>query len=126
MVIAGLAGCGSAPQFEGNEDSLRAAEACELPCVVSSAMETSVGLAGAVALAGVLPELPFACALGTRLSMAGDLVSASRSLVPVDGLLPVAPMPPAPDPVLVAQFRLADPERVRWWRDLLRAAADAA
>jgi hypothetical protein len=49
----------------GVHRSLRVAEAAGLPCVVSSALETSVGLATQLALAGALPELDFACGLGT-------------------------------------------------------------
>jgi O-succinylbenzoate synthase len=88
---------------------------------VSSTHETSIGLAAGLAVAGALPELPFACALGTRLLMSGDVVSAARSLVPVDGCLPVAPMPPAPDDELVARYALTDPDRLAWWRKRLRA-----
>jgi O-succinylbenzoate synthase len=106
----------------GVRRALRMAEASELPCVVCSEMETSVGLAGGLALAGALPELPYACGLGTRLLLDGDVVTESRSLVPVDGYLPVAPMPPAPDPNLLARHAVTDSERVAWWRDRLRVA----
>ncbi|KWX20924.1 O-succinylbenzoate synthase [Mycolicibacterium wolinskyi] len=109
----------------GARRSLRVAEATELPCVVSSALETSIGLAAGLALAGALPELPFACELGTRPLLGGDLVAASRSLVAVDGYLPVAPMPPAPKPDLLGRYALSDPQRAAWWRDRLRAAAAA-
>ena len=54
--------------------ALRVAEAAGLPCVVSSALETSVGLAAEVALAAALPELEFACGLGTLALLDGDLV----------------------------------------------------
>ncbi|MHC9296072.1 o-succinylbenzoate synthase [Mycobacterium sp. LTG2003] len=109
----------------GARRSLRVAEATELPCVVSSALETSIGLGAGLALAGALPELPFACELGTRPLLGGDLVAPSRSLLPVDGYLPVAPMPPAPQPDLLERYAVRDPRRVSWWRDRLRAAAAA-
>ena len=48
----------------GVRRSLQVAEAAGLPCVVSSALETSVGLAAQLALAGALPELDFACEAG--------------------------------------------------------------
>jgi o-succinylbenzoate synthase len=105
----------------GVRRALRVGERIGLPCVVSSTLETSIGLAAGLAVAGALPELPFACALGTRLLMSGDVVSAARSLVPVDGCLPVAPMPPAPDDELVARYALTDPDRLAWWRKRLRA-----
>jgi O-succinylbenzoate synthase len=63
------------------------AEQLGLPVVVSSALETSVGLAAGVALAAALPELPYACGLGSGLLLAQDVV-ADR-LVPVDGELDV-------------------------------------
>ncbi|MDS1269205.1 o-succinylbenzoate synthase [Lipingzhangella sp. LS1_29] len=49
----------------GVRAALRVAERCDLPVVVSSAVETSVGLAAGVALAAALPKLPYACGLGT-------------------------------------------------------------
>ncbi|HNM85470.1 MAG TPA: O-succinylbenzoate synthase, partial [Mycobacterium sp.] len=106
----------------GVRRALRIAEAIGLPCVVTSTGETSVGLAGGVALAGVLPELPFACGLGTRGLLTGDVVAQARWLVPVDGRLPVAPMPPGPDADLLRRFALADSDRVAWWRQRLRGA----
>ncbi len=106
----------------GVRRALRIAEACGLPCVVTSTGETSVGLAGGVALAGVLPELPFGCALGTRTLLAGDVVAEARWLIPADGHLPVAPMAPAPDAELIRRFALTDPDRVAWWRQRLRDA----
>jgi O-succinylbenzoate synthase len=106
----------------GVRRALRVAELSGLPCVVSSSLESSVGLAGGLALAGALPELPFACGLGTVALLTGDLVTSARSLRPVDGWLPVAPMPPAPDPDRMGPFIQTDPERVAWWRALLQRA----
>jgi o-succinylbenzoate synthase len=59
----------------GVRAALRVAEACGLPVVVSSAVETSVGLAAGVALAAALPELPYACGLGTLSLLEGDVVA---------------------------------------------------
>jgi len=64
---------------------LAVAEDAGLPVVVSSAMETSVGLAAGLALALALPELPFACGLGTGALLAEDVVS--DPLVPRGGIL---------------------------------------
>ncbi|CAN5857129.1 enolase C-terminal domain-like protein [soil metagenome] len=105
----------------GARRALRAAERSGLPCVVSSTLETSIGLAAGLALAGALPELPFACALGTRALLEGDLVAEPRSLLPVDGFLPVAPMPAAPDPDLLARFLVTDAAVVARWRERLRS-----
>ena len=49
---------------------------CGLPAVVSSALDTSVGMAAGVALAAALPELPFACGLGTVALLEGDVTRA--------------------------------------------------
>jgi O-succinylbenzoate synthase len=66
---------------------LEIAEKLGLPVVVSSAVETSVGLAAGLALAAALPELPYACGLGTTSLLESDVVASP--LVPVDGHLPV-------------------------------------
>jgi o-succinylbenzoate synthase len=71
----------------GVRAALRVAEACGLPTVVSSAVDTSVGLAAGVALAAALPELPYACGLATMSLLAGDVTAAP--LAETDGLLPV-------------------------------------
>ncbi|WP_242608898.1 o-succinylbenzoate synthase [Actinomadura formosensis] len=67
--------------------ALRVAEACGLPVVVSSAVETSVGLAAGVALAAALPELPYACGLATLSLLEGDV--AGDPLRPVAGEIEV-------------------------------------
>lgn len=101
----------------GVRRALQVAEAAGLPCVVSSALETSVGLSAQLALAGALPNLEFACGLGTVNLFQGDTVT--DSLRPIDGYLPVPRTPPTPDPELLHRFRHPDPERARWWRDRL-------
>ena len=65
---------------------LRIAEEIGLPVVVSSALETSVGIAAGLALAGALPSLPYACGLATVQLLTADVVA--EPLVPVDGMLP--------------------------------------
>ncbi|MGH2754037.1 MAG: o-succinylbenzoate synthase [Actinomycetota bacterium] len=83
---------------------MEVAEACGLPVVVSSAVETSVGIAAGVALAAALPELPYACGLGTISLLEGDVVR--ESLVPVDGNLPVAR--PEPDDASLGRWELSE------------------
>ena len=73
--------------------------AAGLPAVVSSALESSVGLAAGVALAAALPELPFACGLGTASLLAADVTD--RPLEPRDGHLDVRRV--VPDPALLDQ-----------------------
>jgi O-succinylbenzoate synthase len=106
----------------GVRRSLDVATAAGLPCVVSSALETSIGLAAQLALAGALPELDHACGLGTLSLLEGDLVAGPGSLRPVDGYLPVPSAPPRPDPGLLDTYALTDPERVTWWTDRLQRA----
>ncbi|HVK20306.1 MAG TPA: o-succinylbenzoate synthase [Actinokineospora sp.] len=96
----------------GVRRALAVAEACGLPVVVSSALETSVGLAAGVALAAALPELHHACGLAT-LSLLTDDVTTSP-LTPVDGWLSVPQAAPFPDAVPAA-----DPETERRWLDRL-------
>jgi o-succinylbenzoate synthase len=89
---------------------LRIAEDIGLPIVVSSALETSVGIAAGVALAAALPELPYACGLATVQLLTDDLVT--EPLLPVDGFLQVRT--PVVDDAALA--RLAAPaDRVAAW-----------
>jgi O-succinylbenzoate synthase len=113
----------------GVRRSLQVAEAAGLPCVVSSALETSVGLAAQLALAGALPELDFACGLGTLSLLKGDVVDGADSLRPVDGYLPVPGTPPTPDVALLDTFVVTDSAQEQWWRARLvrvRAELDRA
>lgn len=111
--------CGS---LGGARRALRIAESCGVPCTATSGVETSIGVAVGVALAGALPEFPFAGTLGSGSLLSADLVADSRRLVPVDGFLPVAPMSPAPLPELLERYTVTDPARIRWWRSRLESA----
>ncbi|MBC7631856.1 o-succinylbenzoate synthase [Aeromicrobium sp.] len=71
----------------GVQACLRIAEQIGLPVVVSSAVESSIGLAAGLALAAALPELPYACGLATTSLLDGDVVA--QPLVPFDGFLAV-------------------------------------
>ena len=65
-----------------------------LPVVVSSALETSIGIAAGVALAAALPELPYACGLNTVRLLTADLTDAP--LIATAGRVPVRSVIPAP------------------------------
>ena len=106
----------------GVRRALQVAEAAGLPCVVSSALETSVGLAAELALAGALPELDYACGLGTIDLLTGDVVEAPS--IPVDGSLPVPTHAPVPDDALLERFAAAD-DRARWWHERLERVGAA-
>lgn len=102
----------------GAHRALEVAEACGLPVVVSSALDTSIGIAAGVALAAALPELPYACGLATTSLLAGDVVRPS--LDGHGGTIAVGPVSPAPD---LLTSLAAPPERQRWWRDRLARCA---
>ncbi|HEX7738307.1 MAG TPA: o-succinylbenzoate synthase [Marmoricola sp.] len=90
---------------------LRIAEDIGLPVVVSSAVETSIGIAAGVALAAALPSLDHACGLATVQLLTDDVVATP--LLPVDGALPV--VRPAIDPDALARCTASD-DRVTHWR----------
>ena len=85
-----------------------------LPAVVSSALDTSVGLSLGVALAAALPELDYDCGLGTASLFAADVVDPP--LVPHEGVLPVGRA--TPEPALLAAHA-ASVDRRRWWFERL-------
>jgi len=95
---------------------LRIAEDIGIPVVVSSALETSLGIAAGMALAAALPSLEHACGLATRTLLTGDV--AAPELVPVNGALPV--VVPTVVPAMVDLYA-ATPQRVAWWEDRLAA-----
>src|SRR6185437_15929614 len=99
----------------GVRAGLEIAAACGLPVVVSSALESSVGLAAGVALAAALPELDHACGLATMSLLTGDVTA--EPLAEAGGELPVRPA--APDPAELERWA-ADPAP---WRARMTAAA---
>ena len=100
----------------GVRAALAVAQACGLPVVVSSAVDSSVGLAAGVALAAALPELPYACGLATMSLLEGDVTS--DPLAEAGGELPVR-RPPV-DAAALARWE-TDPEP---WRRRALAAAE--
>ncbi|MBV8995899.1 MAG: hypothetical protein JO287_19840, partial [Pseudonocardiales bacterium] len=77
------------------------------------------------ALAAALPELDFACGLGTLSLLAGDVVNSTASLRPVQGYLPVPGRPPAPDTTLLDTYTVTAPQHQQWWRARLARARAA-
>lgn len=98
----------------GIAEALSIIERAQLPVVVSSALDTSVGISMGLHLAAALPEhaLAGACGLGTVALLAGDVVT--EPLIPAGGELPVRR--PTLDAAALERFR-AEPERERWWRE---------
>jgi O-succinylbenzoate synthase len=99
----------------GVRAGLEIAAACGLPAVVSSALESSVGLAAGVALAAALPELDHACGLATMSLLTGDVTA--EPLAETGGELPVRMA--VPDPAELERWA-ADPAP---WRARMAAAA---
>lgn len=79
-----------------------------LPAVVSSALDTAVGLGQGAALAAALPDLEYDCGLGTAALFVDDV--ADR--LPVDGALPVGRV--TPDAAALERLAASD-DRTAWW-----------
>jgi O-succinylbenzoate synthase len=95
----------------GVRASLEIAERIGLPVVVSSALETSIGLRAGLALAAALPELPYASGLNTAGLLAGDL--ATPTLVADEGVIRLREV--EVDPAALERYR-ADPAVERFWQ----------
>ena len=100
----------------GVRSCLRLAEQIAMPVVVSSALESSVGIVTGLALAAALPELPYACGLATTAMFTADVVA--EPLRPVDGFLDVRRV--RPDESALDAVR-ADDETAARWRSRLAA-----
>jgi O-succinylbenzoate synthase len=87
----------------------------DIPIVVSSALDSAVGIGRGLLAAAALPDLRYACGLGTGGLFVDDIAEPA---VLVDGFLPVAPV--TPDPARLATLAAA-PDRRRWWIDRIRA-----
>jgi O-succinylbenzoate synthase len=98
----------------GVRSCLRLAEEIGLPVVVSSALESSVGIASGVALAAALPELPYACGLATTSMLTHDLVA--DPLLVVDGSLDV--QRPEVDIGTLRNTAISD-DAAAWWLERL-------
>ncbi len=85
------------------------------PAVVSSALDTSVGLSMGAHLAAAMPELPYDCGLGTAALLAADVTD--DPLLPEDGRIPVRRV--TPSPVLLDRWS-ADADRTAWWKARIR------
>ncbi len=94
----------------GVRRALAIVEQAQLPAVVSSALETSVGIATGVSLAASLPSLDYGCGLGTVSLMAEDITE--DSMVARDGFIRFRTV--NPNPALLARLAPNEPTR-RWW-----------
>jgi len=94
----------------GIHAALKIIEQTGLPVVVSSALETSVGLSMGAHLAAAIADLPYDCGLGTASLLAADVTHAP--LLPVDGAIDVRRVTPDAD---LLQLHAASAERRQWW-----------
>jgi O-succinylbenzoate synthase len=99
----------------GVSSLLTIAEQIDIPVVVSSALDSAVGIATGLHAAAALPELDHACGLGTGALFMDDV---AEPIVPVDGYLPAQPA--TPDPARLEALK-AGPERRQWWIDRVKA-----
>ena len=90
---------------------LELAAEIDMPVVVSSALESSVGLAAGIALAAALPSLPYACGLATAQLLTIDVVDSP--LLPTGGAIDVRGLAPSADSLVRTQ---APEDRARAWR----------
>lgn len=85
-----------------------------VPVVVSSALDSAVGISAGIAAAAALPHLEFACGLGTGGFFTTDVADTAEL---VDGTLPAALA--EPDPARLAALAASE-ERTRWWHERVR------
>ncbi|MEW1974534.1 o-succinylbenzoate synthase [Microbacterium profundi] len=88
--------------------ALQIVVAAGLPAVVSSALDTAVGLSQGAALAAALPHLDYDCGLGTGALFVEDVADLS----PSDGTIPVGRI--TPDAARLDRLA-ASAERRDWW-----------
>ena len=93
------------------------AAAIDIPVVISSALDSAVGIAAGLIAASALPRLEYACGLGTG----GLFIEDVADLVPIDGCLPVCDVVPAP--ARLAALAAPAPRR-DWWIDRIKACRD--
>jgi O-succinylbenzoate synthase len=90
-----------------------------LPVVVSSALDTSVGLSMGAYLAAAIPDLDLDCGLGTASLLAADVTTTP--LAPVDGAIAVRRV--VPDAELLTRYAASAARRDWWLARLVRTHA---
>lgn len=96
----------------GVTHALQIVTAAGLPVVVSSALDTAVGLSQGAALAAALPSLEYDCGLGTSSLFLDDVAE----LRPVDGSISADRV--TPDAAALERLAASD-ERRDWWLERL-------
>jgi O-succinylbenzoate synthase len=98
----------------GINAALDVIEKIGLPVVISSALDSSVGISHGLSLASVVPNLYGACGLGTVCLLEGDVTS--NPLIPVNGIIKNHKV--IPD--RIEEFK-AESTRQKWWQDRANA-----
>lgn len=98
----------------GVEPLLIIAARIGIPVVVSSALDSAVGMSRGLLAAACLPELPYACGLGTGGLFVEDVM---EPVVLASGFLQVGPV--APDPARLSALA-APADRRQWWIERIR------
>ncbi|MCV7278422.1 o-succinylbenzoate synthase [Mycolicibacterium flavescens] len=99
----------------GVDALLRIAAQIDIPIVVSSALDSAVGIGRGLLAAAALPRLDHACGLGTGGLFVDDVAAPLRV---EDGYLPVAPVVPEPARL---ETLAAAPQRRQWWIERIAA-----
>ncbi|NQX26249.1 o-succinylbenzoate synthase [Microbacteriaceae bacterium VKM Ac-2854] len=95
--------------------ALRIVAEAGLPVVVSSAIDTSVGLSMGAALAAAVPTLEYDCGLGTAALLAADVTE--QPLHPVGGSIAVRRIDVSEQ---LLREHAASAERTAWWQERIR------
>ena len=95
----------------GIKRAMQIADHHKLPVVVSSALESAVGIAHGIRLAASLPNLNLACGLGTGRLLTNDVAD----LPIVDGKMSVSAVSPSG----LSNYQ-APPNRIKWWENRIR------
>jgi len=98
----------------GISEALEVIEKIDLPVVISSALDSSVGISHGLSLAAAVPNLYGACGLGTVSLLEGDVTS--NSLIPINGIINNRKVTPD----RIEEFK-AEPGRQKWWQDRANA-----
>ena len=94
--------------------ALEVIEKIGLPVVISSALDSSVGISHGLSLAEAVPNLYGACGLGTVCLLEGDVTS--NPLMPINGIIKNRKV--IPD--RIEEFK-AESGRQKWWQDRANA-----
>jgi O-succinylbenzoate synthase len=98
----------------GISAALEVIEKIDLPVVISSALDSSVGISHGLSLAAVVPNLYGACGLGTVSLLEGDVTS--NPLLPINGIIKNHKVTPD----RIEEFK-AESGRQKWWQDRANA-----